>query len=218
MKGIKKFLFLLIAAMLCHVTAWAVEETIQEPKVEYSADEYMETEEMTMQSKVYYAPGKERREQDMGGMKQIMITRKDKGITWMLMPEQKMYMEMKIGDTKGRNEDISDYRDYKIEQSVIGEEVVNGVKTTKSKVVVADPKGNKFGGFMWDTKEGIMVKMDTIGKAEGIKRRMKIELKNLKIEKQDLKLFEIPPGYRKMSTPGLGDFNMQDMMKGGEGE
>ncbi len=214
MNRIKKVLFILVVVMLLSVTTWAIEETMQEPMVEYSADEYMETEEVTMQAKVYHAPGKERKDQDMAGMKQIMITRRDKGIAWTLMPEQKMYMEAKIGEAKGRNEDISDYRDYKVEQSVVGEEVVNGVKTTKSKVIVTDAKGNKFGGFMWDTKEGIMVKMDTIGKAEGIKRRMKTELKNLKIEKQDPKLFEIPSGYTKMSTPGLGDFNMKDMMKG----
>ncbi len=215
MKRTGQVLFFLVVTMLSGIMTWAVEKTMQEPKVEYSADEYMETEEVTMQAKVYYAPGKERREQDMGGMKQIMITRRDKSVTWMLMPEQKMYMETKIEERKGRNEDISDYRDYKIEQSVIGEEVVNGVKATKSKVVVTDQRGNKFGGFMWDTKEGIMVKMDTVAKAEGAKRRMKIELKNLKIEKQDPKLFEIPSGYRKMSTPGLGgDFNMKDMMKG----
>ncbi|MBI5056381.1 MAG: DUF4412 domain-containing protein [Nitrospirae bacterium] len=212
MKHCKRILFTLIITMLFGMTAWAVEKAYQEPKVEYSADQYMETEDVTMKAKIFHAQGKERREQDMEGMKQIMITRTDKKLVWMLMPEQKMYMEMKMNQSK---EDPTDLRDYKIEQEVMGEEVVNGVNATKSKVIMTDKKGNKFGGFMWSTKDGIMVKMDTVSKAEGKKMRMKTELKNLKLEKQDPKLFEVPSGYMKM--PGMGGgFNMQEMMKGGE--
>jgi len=45
---------------------------------------------------------------------------------------------------------------------------------------------------------------------------METELTNLKIEKQDSNLFEIPAGYKKMSMPsmpGMKDFNMDDMIK-----
>ena len=144
-------------------------------------------------------------------MQQIMIMRRDKSVVWMLMPEQKMYMEMKMGQGK---EDTADLKDYTIEFSVVGEEVVNGINTTKNKVIMTDKKGNKFGGFMWVSKEGIMVKMDTVSKVEGSKMRVKMERKNIKIENQNPKLFEIPSGYNKMSMPGMGGgFNMQDMMK-----
>jgi len=204
----------LTVAILFALTAWAADKTFQEPDVEYYADEHMETEDVTMQTKVYHAPGKERREQDMSGMQQIMIMRRDKGVMWMLMPEQKTYMEMKMGQGK---EDTADLKDYTIEYSVVGEEVVNGINTTKNKVIMTDKKGNKFGGFMWVSKEGIMVKMDTVSKVEGSKMRVKMERKNIKIENQNPKLFEIPSGYNKMSMPGMGGgFNMQDMMKGGE--
>jgi len=204
----------LTVAILFALTAWAADKTFQEPDVEYYADEHMETEDVTMQTKVYHAPGKERREQDMSGMQQIMIMRRDKGVMWMLMPEQKTYMEMKMGQGK---EDTADLKDYTIEYSVVGEAVVNGINTTKNKVIMTDKKGNKFGGFMWVSKEGIMVKMDTVSKVEGSKMRVKMERKNIKIENQNPKLFEIPSGYNKMSMPGMGGgFNMQDMMKGME--
>lgn len=210
----KEIVLVLAMAILFSVTVWAADKTFQEPDVEYSADEQMETEDMAMQAKVYHAPGKERREQDMSGMQQIMIMRRDKGVMWMLMPDQKMYMEMKMGQGK---EDTADLKDYTIEYSVVGEEVVNGINTTKNKVIVTDKQGNKFGGFMWVSKEGIMVKMDTVSKVEGSKMRVKMERKNIKIENQNPKLFEIPSGYNKMSMPGMGGgFNMQDMMKGME--
>ncbi len=213
MKRLKEIVLALIVSVLFAVTAWAAEKTFQETNVEYSADEHMETEDMTMQAKISHAPGKERREQDMSGMTQTMIMRMDKKVVWVLMPEQKMYMEMKMGEGK---EDTADIKDYDIKYTVVGEEVVNGVNTTKNKVITTDKEGNKFGGFMWVSKEGIMVKMDTVSKVEGSKMRVKMERKNLKIEKQDPKLFEIPSGYQKMSMPSMGGgFNMQDMMKGG---
>ncbi|RJQ22825.1 MAG: DUF4412 domain-containing protein [Nitrospiraceae bacterium] len=202
MKRRKEILFTLIITILFGMTAWAVEKTYQEPKVEYSADEYMETEGSTMKSKIFRSPQKERREQVMEGMKQVMISRMDKKVIWILMPDQKMYMEMMMQEGKAKEETV-DLRDYKIEQSVIGQEVVNGINTTKSKVTMTDPKRTRFEGFMWNTKDGIMVKMDTSAKAEGTKMRMKTELKNLKIEKQDPKLFEVPAGYKKMSMPAM---------------
>lgn len=190
-----------IAITLVTSMAWAVDKYTR-PKVEYSADSIMETEQMTMTAKVYSAPDKERREQEIEQTKQILITRWDKKVVWTLMPDQGMYMEMEL---KENNEKSADLSGYKIEQSVVGTEVVNGVKTTKNKVIMTDPKGNKFGGFMWTTKEGIMVKMDAIGKSEDSKMRIKMDLKNLKIEKQDPGLFEIPEGLHKMSIPKFGN-------------
>ncbi len=40
---------------------------------------------------------------------------------------------------------------------------------------------------------------------------VRIELKNLKIGKQDPKLFEVPAGYALMAIPSLG--NIQEMMR-----
>lgn len=120
--------------------AWADEKGLkQEPKVEYSADEYLETEQLTIKGKIYCTANKMRREQEMGV---IMIIRKDKGVVWSLMPEQKMYTETNLEEGK---EDAISLKGYKIEQSAVGEEVIDGIKTTKNKLIMTDPKGNKFG-------------------------------------------------------------------------
>ncbi len=203
MKRGKIFLFALCISLFFYGSVWAAKEGMKRPKAEYSGEGYMETEQFTIKAKVYRASDKERREQEVGGAKQILITRDDKNLTWMCMPDQKMCMEMSLKQGQEKTGGASDFKI--IEQSVVGEETVNGVRTTKSKIIMEDAKGNKFGGFMWDTKEGITVKMDLIAKAEGSKMRMKTELKNLKIGKQDSKLFEIPDGYKKMSMPaGFG--------------
>ncbi|MBI5180223.1 MAG: hypothetical protein HZA05_02320, partial [Nitrospirae bacterium] len=86
MKNTKKIFFILIASIFLPVIVWAAEK-YQEAKAEYSADEYMEAEQVSMKAKVFHTAGKERREQDMGGMQQIQIIRRDKNLTWMLMPQ-----------------------------------------------------------------------------------------------------------------------------------
>lgn len=179
------------------------------PKVEYSADSYMETAEGTMEGKVYSAPGKERRESVQQGEKMITIMRHDKKVMWMLKPEDKTYMEMKMSKG-GRKDDLSS---YKMETSTVGPETVNGVKTTKSKMIMTGPKGDKLGGFGWRTKEGIVVKMDAIAVDKKSKERIKSELKNLKVGKQDSSLFEIPSDYTKMDM-GMGGIGK--MMMGGD--
>ena len=192
-------MLLMSAAM---VIAGAVQAASSSPpQVEYSADSVLETAEVSMKGHVNYTPTRERREMVMGsgGDKMIMITRQDKKVAWTLMPSEKMYMESSIAQAKSK-EDLSS---YKIEQTVIGPETVNGVSTTKSKIIMTGPKGEKMGGFMWTTKENIVVKMDAIAIDKKQKHRYKTELTNLKVGKQDPKLFEVPAGYQKMSIPGM---------------
>jgi hypothetical protein len=169
------------------------------PTVEYSADSYFETAEATMDGKLYYAPGKEVREYNQDGQKMISIMRHDKKVMWMLMPEDKSYMEMKI-PKEGRPGDMSA---YDIKQTNIGPETVNGIKTTKSKIIMTGPKGVKLGGFYWTTREGIVVKVDAIAIDKKSKARIKQELKNLKVGKLNPSVFDIPAGYTRMSM-GLG--------------
>ena len=193
---------LLFAALLFatgHANAW------QPPKVQYSADSHMETSQAVMDGMVYYAPGKERREYVQDGDKTIMILRHDKKKMWMLMPEEKMYMETPMA--KARIDDLSAYQ---IKQMRVGPETVNGIKTTKYKVIMIGSNGNKMGGFFWVTKDDIVVKMDAIAVDKQGKERFKIDLKNLKVGTQDPALFEVPAGYSS-GMPGLGS-----MMGGGD--
>ena len=204
-------LFLITTLLAITTTAQAAKPTL--PQVEYSADTVMETAEISMKGHVNYTPTRQRDERVMdGGDKMITITRRDKKMAWTLLPAQKMYMEMSLD--KAKKEDKSDLSQFKIEQTVVGPETLNGVNTTKGKIIMTAADGTKMGGFMWVTKENIVVKMDVIALDKKDKMRFKTELTNLKIGKQEPKLFEIPPGYEKMGMGGMGGgFDMKDMMK-----
>jgi len=212
MKLLRSMHLVLASALL--LPAMAMAAPPPEPKVEYSADSTMETEGgMTMKSRIYSSPGKQRIE--MGGAGgNITIMRRDKKVMWQLMGD--MYMEMPMSQSQ-------DPHDMDVQMTKVGEETVNGVKTTKSKVIVTKKDGSKFGGFFWTTKDGITVKMDLLSKEGDKKMRMTQELTNLKVGKQDPKLFEIPPGYTKNDMGAMmggmgkgkgGRPNLDEMMKG----
>ncbi|MDO8356742.1 MAG: hypothetical protein Q7U76_10170 [Nitrospirota bacterium] len=189
--------------------------SLPDSRADYSADSTMEADGgMTMKSRVYHTSGKERME--MGGAGgSVTIIRKDKKVMWQLMGD--MYMEMPLDQSNA-----SDLSAMDVEQTAVGEETINGIKTTKSKVIATKKDGSKFGGFFWTTKEGITVKMDLLSKEGDKKMRMASELTNLKIEKQDPALFEIPAGYTKNDMGAMmgqgGMPNMRDMMKSAEQE
>lgn len=212
MKLLRSFNLVLALALL--LPAISVAAPPPEPKVDYSADSTMETEGgMTMKSRVYYSLGKQRME--MGGEGgNVTIMRRDKKVMWQLMGD--MYMEMPMNQAGSQ-----DPHDMDVQQTAVGEETVNGVKTTKYKVIATMKDGKKFGGFFWVTKDNITMKMDLLYKEGNEKMRMSQELTNLKVGKLDPKLFEIPPGYTKndmgamMGGGGKGGApNIQEMMKG----
>ncbi len=195
---------LLICVMLIPFTVRAAPQP--EVQVDYSADSTMETEGMTMKSRIYHTAGKERTE--MGGADGMTtITRKDKKVVWQLMGD--MYIEMPMDSSNASGTDAFDI----VEQTEVGQDTINGIKTTKSKIVAVKKDGSgKFGGFFWTTKEGITVKMDMLSKEGDKKMRMTSELTNLKIEKQDPAIFEIPAGYTKNDMGAM----MGQMMMGGD--
>jgi hypothetical protein len=180
------------------------------PKVDYSADTTMETAEGKISGTVNYTPGKERRDFVQEGRQMAMIFRHDRKVSLMLMPQERAYMEVAIPEG-GRKDDL---RGYKVEQRTIGPETVNGVKTTKSEIAVTSPQGEKMTGHWWTSKEGIVVRMDAAA-AKGSRERFSMELRNLRIARQDPALFEAPADYQKidMSFGGIGR-----MMQGGSGE
>lgn len=186
------------------------------PKVDYSADSYFEHAEGAMQGKVHYSPGKERREFSQDGQKMTLIMRRDKKVVWTLMTEDQMYMESGF-PKEGRKDDLAG---YKFETTKVGSETVNGIETTKNKLIMTGPGGQKMGGFGWISKEGIMVKVDAIAVDKGKKDRFKMELKNLQVGRQDPALFEVPPGFEKMdmSMGGLGKMMMGGGGGGGGGD
>ena len=173
------------------------------PQVEYSADSTIQSEEGTIQQKIFATPTKERKEMLTGsGDGAVQIFRYDTQVMWMLMPSEHMYMEHSMAGPRrqGQGPDTSQWT---YEDTVMGEETLNGMKVTKYKTIATSTDGKKYGGFSWRTKEGVPIKQDLLYKEGNEKKRMMTELTNVTIGRQDPKLFEIPDGFTKFDMGGM---------------
>lgn len=183
------------------------------PQVEYSAERVISSEQggksMQMNARVYYAKGKERDEIEAQGRNMIMIMRHDKKLAWMLVPEQKMYMEMSYADqAQYCNWPCANIEKAKLAEgkgyTTLGQETVNGVETTKYKMVCIDKKNQTIEGQFWVAANGVVIKMDFTATAkDGKPQHAVIELRDMKIAEQSPALFEIPKDYSKMSMQGM---------------
>jgi hypothetical protein len=158
---------------------------------QYSAVERMSTQRGDVEAKVFVAPGVKRME--MRDATQIL--RFDKGVMWILMPKQRVYMEKPIAAAPGGSANLK----Y-LERKKLGSEEVNGIPAVKYRTVAQDPQGNRLEGTSWLTDSGILVKNDMqVGSGSG--RWVRTELSDLKEGKQAPSLFEVPKGFSKFAMP-----------------
>lgn len=198
-----RILVVLIALVISLTWLPADAGQISRPQAEYSADARVEDEQGTTQQKIFVTPTKERKEMLTGsGEGAVMIFRYDTKTMWTLMPSENMYMEYSLAGAQEQGQK-NDPSQWTYEDTAMGEETLNGVKVTKYKTIATSTDGKKYGGFSWRTKEGINVKQDLLYKEGNDKKRMLTELSNLKIGKQDPKLFEIPDGFTKFDMGGM---------------
>jgi outer membrane lipoprotein-sorting protein len=176
------------------------------PVVDYSADVVMAMshgsggEPMTIAGKLYASGKKERRETTMMGRTSVIITRRDKKVSWILIPERKMYMEHQA--TAQEEDPYAAWEAAGVTLTKLGQETVNGVQATKYRADAAAKDGHTDTGLLWMTKENIPVRMEAQVPEEG--GQVTIDYTHIKIGTQDAALFEVPPGYQKMVMPQLG--------------
>jgi len=141
-----------------------------------------------MTGKVFLSGEKVRTE--MAGM--VSITRLDKKVVWILMPEQKMYMEQPL-----KPEDLAKAGEKsaaEIGRKYLGEERVDGRAAKKYKVTYkTDKEENSM--YQWiDNELQVPVKL------ESVDGDWTLLYKNVKVGAQRAELFEVPSGYQKVSV------------------
>lgn len=190
------FLFTLIVTSLAASSAWA----------DYLADQYITIshgefggDRRIMEAKVYSQGKKLRMETTIAGRKSINISRGDKTppVMWVLMPNEKMYMETVAKEGEGNPMDTGSRAG--IEKIFVAKEPVAGRMANKFKLVWKDKDGSRLSGFAWELIElnNAPIRQEFFNKNEHVL----VQLANIKVKKLDPALFEIPEGYRKISMP-----------------
>jgi hypothetical protein len=183
-----------------------LEHYIASPKVEFSADITMSGDGDSIQGKVYRALDKERREVTVEGDSEVIIIRLDRKLVWSLAPEEKLYTESSLDQALGREPDAGGApRDPQLTVKTLGKETVEGHATTKQRVTGKDVDGTPIEGTLWVTPEGIVLRADTVViDDDGARHQARMELHNLRIERQDPRLFEVPAGFKRVAPSRLG--------------
>jgi len=174
------------------------------PTVEYAADVVMQMTghgaghgPLEVKGKVYVAGEKERRETTLMGRTSVVINRRDKKVTWVLMPAQNGYTEHGPG---GPNEDpYASWEKAGVTLTKLGQETVNGVAATKYRAEAKVKDGYMDTGLLWMTEENIPVRLEAHMKGQD--SQLVVNYTNIKTGKQDAALFEVPASYHKVDRP-----------------
>ena len=160
---------------------------------EFSADLVSKVGDTTVEGKVFI--GKDKTRTEMGQM--ITIGRADKGVAWMLMSEQKQYMEQTY-----KPETLASAAEKfpnESERKLLGNESVHGKITEKYRISY-EANGTKQIILQWiDPASKIAVKTAA---EDG---SFSTEYRNIKTGPQPAGLFELPEGYTKFVMPAMTD-------------
>lgn len=180
--------------------------------LDYSADiinvSIVGEEEEVVKGKGYFSKDKWRSEVETDeGEKAITIFRYDKEVMWVLMPEEKMYMEQKIPMEKivealsERMKELQEEKKIKVYRKVVGKEKISGILCNKIKITTKDlteKKPRTYTMYQW-----ISVKHRELIMKTAFEDGSYTQLKNVNFKKQPAYLFEVPKGYKKYSMEGF---------------
>ncbi len=161
----------------------------------FSADQVMRQGSQQHRMRMYMRENASRMEMSQQGQQIITIVRFDRGVAWTLMPDQQMYMETSLDPSAQRNVAAA-MRDSgaQSETEMLGIEQVGGYQCQKYRYRTTS-QGQTYTGTVWTalSLNGFPIKIvdDKSGAV--------IEYENIRLGPPDASLFEVPPGYRKVT-------------------
>ncbi|MDD2903792.1 MAG: DUF4412 domain-containing protein [Syntrophales bacterium] len=160
---------------------------------DFSAQVVSRTGSQEVKGKIYLQGEKMRQEFSAPEGLSINIFRPDKQVMWVIMPAQKMYMEMPFGQSDlGKTMQMPQ---DKAKMKLLGTETVNGYETEKYETTVKG-RGREVKHYIWVAKKlGVPIKMTS---ADG---SFSMEYRDIKEGNVPAAKFEVPPGYQKMTMP-----------------
>jgi len=125
------------------------------------------------------------------------IVRPDRNVMWMVMPEQKSYMEMPLDPS--RQPKTSEKVQGEVSRKLLGSETIDGHHAQKYEVTYKDRESSQKMYQWMATDINFPVKMAAIDGS------WTVEYRNIKMGAQPDSLFEVPAGFQKTGV------NLPDM-------
>lgn len=153
---------------------------------ELEADTIMVENGEKQKGKIYIKGDKYRIQRE--GETEYIILRHDKKVMWIVIPSEKVYVEMPLDETKTPK--IQEKNPGEVSRKLIGAETIDGHPTNKYEITVRE--GSRTETFyQWTATE-----LNFPIKTSAVKGEWSVEFENLK-ETVSESVFQIPKGYEK---------------------
>jgi hypothetical protein len=192
---IRRFLLAVLLALPLPAAA----QLLGDARVGFTADRTVVVNDRTFQGRVWSMPGKQRHEQDIEGIPQVILLRGD-GRGWLVLPGMKSYVEFGYATV------LAELGDPAAVGTPVGKETVGGVRTTKYQIEHTARDGTLIDGWVWRSDEGIVMKLDgtaTPKRGTGKPMQIKMSLSNVRTGPQQASLFDLPQGLVKLPSGAL---------------
>ena len=175
--------------------------SLAQPKRDFSADAVMTQDNQTIGAMKLYVTGLKIRNENNMRSNTVTIVRKDRKVTWVLYPQQKVYIERPL-DPRYQTGEIDLGMPGVISKEKVGSEQVLGYLCTKYKLMIQAPRpGRPLTAYIWWADSlGTGLKSEVMGIVS--------EYRNLRIGPQPGSLFELPPGYQRTESAPVGTIRM----------
>jgi hypothetical protein len=204
LKRLSSMLCLLPAAVLLSMlgATQSPAETLGDARVGFTAERVLVFDGHRYVGRIWHMPGEQRHEQDLPAIKPVFILRSGSRLGDVILPQLHTVVEFVLP------KEFSLLGNPNFLRNPVGQEIVNGITTTKY-TVEDDVPGGRVTGSLWLSRDGIPMKCD--GRFEpksGRSSTIYWELRHVKIGNQDKALFDVPQGYAKLppeaAAPLLG--------------
>ncbi len=170
-----------------------------DPSVPFSADRMLTVGERSFSGKLYAIPGSQRHEQQIAGVDQVIILDGKDARGWLVLPTLNSYVEFWFAPA------ASELSADDLLSAKLGEETVNGLRTTKYRIEHTARDGTLVDGYLWLTREGIPMRLDGMYRpaSGGTPTPVRMELSNVRQGPQSAALFAVPQNMMKLPGGAL---------------
>lgn len=186
---------LMVAAGAAGAAATTALDLLDAP-VAYTASFTVTSDKGTYRGTVWHEPGRERRDFDTSGGGQTVLLRRDTGSAYLLKASGRWYVGLALDAAAGLAGGIDAMA---VARTRVRDETVAGIPATRYRIDAAAPRGDRFVGDAWFSRDGILVKASgTVTSRSGRSTPVETALAGLKRGKVDERLFELPAGWLGM--------------------
>ena len=192
----RRWIIVLGLLMLATAPGRARAALLGDAALAYSAERTVIINGRTYTGTVFHIPGRDRDEQEIEGIAEVIILDAAAKQGFLFLPRLKTYVTFAFPPL------LAELDDPALRRSPMGQEVVNGVRTTKYRIDHVAADGSRARGFIWVSARGVLMRLDgTVTRAHGGRpMQLRMELAKLAIGPQDPALFQLPAGLIELPS------------------